>query len=114
MIRAINLIVIRARNPEALRQFYTRLGLCFAQEQHGSGPIHFAAPIGQGGVLEIYPARRDETHTHLLTFGFEVDDPHAIFASAQSAGADIKHIDDKNAIIMDCEGNRLIIHTVQV
>jgi lactoylglutathione lyase len=51
---SLSLIVLRSANVDAALTFYQALGLTFAQEQHGSGPIHYSCQIG-GTVLEIYP-----------------------------------------------------------
>ena len=36
--------------------FYQSLGLTFTEEQHGKGPLHYSAPLGDG-IIEIYPLR---------------------------------------------------------
>lgn len=50
----LNLVVLRSKNVQALVEFYHAAGLDFVQEQHGSGPVHFACDLG-GMVIEIYP-----------------------------------------------------------
>ena len=50
----LNLLVIRAQQPEKLAAFYRLLGVDFHEEQHGSGPRHFCSTEG-GSVFEIYP-----------------------------------------------------------
>ncbi|MEO3973846.1 VOC family protein [Streptomyces sp. CAU 1734] len=52
----IDLIVIHTGRLEACHAFYTGLGLNFAPERHGTGPDHWAAVLGDGAVLELYPA----------------------------------------------------------
>ena len=47
-------MVLRSKNVQAMVEFYQAAGLVFVQEQHGSGPIHFACDLG-GMVIEIYP-----------------------------------------------------------
>lgn len=59
------LLVLRSPNPALLMQFYSTLGLNFDYHQHGNGPKHYAAQLGDM-VLEIYP----------LTKGQNVADPH--------------------------------------
>lgn len=51
---SINLVVIRSPNIEAIRRFYEAAGITFQLEQHGTGPKHYAATLGET-VLEIYP-----------------------------------------------------------
>ncbi|MGW3091327.1 VOC family protein [Streptomyces sp. NPDC001108] len=54
----IDLVVIYTPWLDACRDFYTGIGLEFVREQHGTGPMHYAAPLPGGGVLELYPATR--------------------------------------------------------
>ena len=51
---SLNLVVVYARNVEAATQFYGCLGLKFQSEQHGTGPKHFAATMGDA-VLKSIP-----------------------------------------------------------
>jgi catechol 2,3-dioxygenase-like lactoylglutathione lyase family enzyme len=53
----VTLIVIYTTRLEECRRFYAGLGLDLVPEQHGAGPAHFAAELGGGLVLELYPAR---------------------------------------------------------
>jgi len=66
----LNLVVIRASNLAASVAFYESLGLIFAQEQHGNGPIHFACDLG-GVIFEIYPGT--DAAKHELRLGFIVE-----------------------------------------
>ena len=47
-------LVLRAKDLEQMRVFLEGMGLKFLQEQHGTGPIHYACQVGQQ-VLELYP-----------------------------------------------------------
>jgi lactoylglutathione lyase len=67
----LNLVVLRARDPEQLCRFYSALGLCFVREQHGNGPVHHASEIGHS-VFEIYPRKHDEPTTTGARIGFSV------------------------------------------
>jgi catechol 2,3-dioxygenase-like lactoylglutathione lyase family enzyme len=51
---SLNFIVLYASDLERSRQFYEALGLTFTREQHGQGPMHYAAEMN-GVVLELYP-----------------------------------------------------------
>lgn len=55
-----SLIVLRTTNIEAMLAFYGGLGLTFAQEQHGTGPIHYSTQLGDV-TLEIFPAEAGQT-----------------------------------------------------
>ncbi|MBS9532396.1 VOC family protein [Mycobacterium sp. M1] len=64
----LSLIVLYVADLEASRRFYEdTVGLTFAREKHGNGPIHYAATIAGGCVLELYPAgpSRPPTRTRL-------------------------------------------------
>jgi lactoylglutathione lyase len=50
----LGLLVLRCSNLEKSLAFYQAIGLSFAQEQHGSGPLHYAYEIGRT-VMELYP-----------------------------------------------------------
>jgi lactoylglutathione lyase len=52
---SLSLIVLRSANIDAALKFYQAIGLTFVQEQHGSGPVHYACEMGKT-ILEIYPA----------------------------------------------------------
>ena len=67
----LSLVVIRADDPERLRDFYSALGFRFVREQHGAGPIHHACEVGTF-VFEIYPRKQDEPSTSGTRLGFTV------------------------------------------
>ncbi|MET8681764.1 glyoxalase/bleomycin resistance/dioxygenase family protein [Streptomyces sp. NPDC004647] len=69
-IRA-NLLVLYSPQLEECRRFYSDLGLCFAAEQHGGGPRHYAANFVDGAVFEIYPARPGR-ETGILRLGLAI------------------------------------------
>ncbi|MFD7507414.1 VOC family protein [Streptomyces sp. NPDC059850] len=68
----IALIVLYTDHVEESRAFYSGLGLALVQEQHGRGPVHYAATLPDGTVVELYPAtaRRPVSSVRL---GFTVD-----------------------------------------
>jgi len=68
-----NLLVIKTRQLEATQQFYSKLGINFEKHQHGKGPIHYAAELGQL-VFEVYPLPNDQKITDTSTrLGFQVE-----------------------------------------
>lgn len=54
----MSVMVIRTKNMEEVREFLTLMGLVFETEKHGTGPLHYAAQVGEA-VLEIYPHRSE-------------------------------------------------------
>jgi catechol 2,3-dioxygenase-like lactoylglutathione lyase family enzyme len=70
------LLVLYASRMEGCRRFYSDLGLSFATEQHGQGPVHYAAVLNDGVVFEIYPASPDQ-ETGALRLGLTVSGANA-------------------------------------
>ena len=54
MNTAMLLIVLSAKDPNALAEFYSRLGLEFRSERSGAGPEHFRC-VTKDLVFEIHP-----------------------------------------------------------
>lgn len=67
----INLIVIRTANLDIILKFYNMLGLCFIEEKHGNGPIHYSCSL-DGVVLEIYPATNAYPVDQSTSLGFSI------------------------------------------
>ena len=112
----VNLLVIRAREPEKLAGFYSTLGLRFTQHRHGNGPLHFAAIDDDGGVFEIYPLRKGEGAgpTHELRIGFAVDDVQQTARDLIARGAQLTTPPTESpwglrAVIIDPEGHHVEI-----
>ena len=64
------------------------LGMSFQEEQHGSGPIHWAADL-DGIVLEIYPAKSAEKVDAATRLGFDVDDAVSVLDTLRHARVEI-------------------------
>lgn len=69
----LNLLVLRSNDPSLAVKFYSQLGLNFQEEQHGRGPVHWAAELG-GLVLEIYAATESQPVDASTRLGFAVAD----------------------------------------
>ncbi len=67
---ALSLIVIRVSDIERSAAFYSALGFTFKREQHGSGPSHYSAWVGDI-LFELYPASEQFPAT-TLRMGFVV------------------------------------------
>jgi hypothetical protein len=52
----LNLLVLKTRQLDRLRAFYAALGLSFAEERHGEGPLHLAARDPDGRAVELVQA----------------------------------------------------------
>ena len=99
----LNLLVIQSEEHSNTVRFYELLGLHFQEEQHGKGPVHWAATSG-GLVMEIYPARSSDEvdgdrHANRTHFGAErssrkSDPPQKTVESACFSGRfDVKDVD---------------------
>jgi lactoylglutathione lyase len=70
---SLTLLVLKTRHVEQMQRFYQTIGINFAEEQHGKGPVHLAGRVG-GVVIEIYPLPDDGTPVDASTrLGFAVE-----------------------------------------
>jgi lactoylglutathione lyase len=81
----LNLVVLRSADLARAARFYAALGLRLMKEQHGTGPEHLAAELGEA-VFEIYP-QGDGESTRGARVGFRVPAVAAAITAALSAGA---------------------------
>jgi lactoylglutathione lyase len=85
----INLLVLKTPRPAELASFYEKLGVQFEQQQHDTGPMHYAAQI-DGIIFEIYPLPKNrEKADDTLRLGFTVDDLLATVKRLKDSGAKI-------------------------
>ena len=75
----LDYLVIYASDPAASARWYeSALGLRFTKEQHGAnGPVHYSTEIGNGTVLELFPAGDDHPVTR-TRIGLSVPDPYGV------------------------------------
>jgi len=88
--------------------FYKALGIDFHEEQHGDGPVHWAADLN-GIVMEIYPAKSAEEVDVTTRLGFDVNDAASVLNTLRLS--DFKIISDLKqtkwglrAIVRDSDG----------
>jgi len=86
---SLNLIVLRSSDIEQSAAFYSRLGLRFSRERHGTGPEHFATTL-DGVTLELYPLQPDRVAPSDTRIGFRVSSVDAVLAAVS---------DDPNAVV---------------
>ncbi|MGE0609869.1 MAG: VOC family protein [Pirellulales bacterium] len=84
----LNLVVIRSDEPARTVGFYELLGLRFQSEQHGKGPMHWAAEC-RGVVFEIYSVKSPDEVNRTTRLGFEVDDVKSVIESLRQQGFEI-------------------------
>ena len=107
---SLNLVVVYTHDIEAAMRFYGCLGLKFQSEQHGTGPTHFAAMVGEA-VLEIYPSRNDGEHS-AVRLGFHVPSVEQIVNELRTRGNKILSEPQESpwgrrAVVEDPDGNRV-------
>ncbi|MER9798828.1 VOC family protein [Mesorhizobium sp. M0142] len=101
-------------DPRSAAAFYANFGIVFRQEQHGSGPIHFAFQ-GQGLAIELYPANEGTTAEGAGTMiGFEVTDADEAASAAKANGfgiiADVKATAmGRRVIVRDPDGRQVFL-----
>ena len=102
----LDLVVLRSADLSAARAFYEALGVVFGEEQHGSGPRHLAGRLGNGVVLELYPA----TQTGPVAegrLGFVVHDVAVAVRAVCAAGGTIVTEGGARATVADPDGRRV-------
>ena len=88
-VSSLKLLVLRTPDPNLLRSFYQRIGIDFAEERHGSGPLHFAGRIGEA-ILELYPLEGEGAIVdRTLRLGFSVTDLSETILSLEADGTTI-------------------------
>jgi len=70
---SLKLLVLKTHHVDVLRAFYEVIGMSLCEEQHGSGPVHYSAKLGDV-VLEIYPLAEGGQADTTSRIGFAVDD----------------------------------------
>jgi predicted enzyme related to lactoylglutathione lyase len=106
---SLSLVVVRARDVEAAKHFYSRLGLVLRREQHGDGPQHYSAEVGSA-VFEIYPCPRGEACGG-VRIGFAVASVDEVVNAIRQSAKVVKEPTDsswgRRAVVEDPDGNRV-------
>ena len=110
-ILSFNLLVIKSSDVDRLVAFYTSLGFKFDQHQHGVGPIHFSAVVGDV-TFEIYPGTKSVSETTNVRFGFLTDNIDGLIRDVNQAGGKVlsEPVDSPSglrAVIADPDGNKV-------
>ena len=83
------LLVLKTRQLDVLREFYSALGIELTREKHGEGPLHFAGRIGDS-ILELYPLSTEPSPPDATTrLGFAVGDLAKTLAALEGLGVTI-------------------------
>jgi lactoylglutathione lyase len=110
-VPSLNLLVLKAEDPDQLCRFYSGLGLRFIREQHGNGPVHHASELG-GSVFEIYPRKPEEPSTTATRLGLTVPSLDAALLAVRSANGVVlrepsEYRQGRRAVVCDPEGHKV-------
>lgn len=101
---ALDLVVLRVADLPTSRAFYEAVGVTFVEEQHGSGPDHLAGTLGNGVVLELYPAATPSPDQRL---GFTVSDLGAVLRAVRGVGGTVLAERSGHATVVDPDGRKV-------
>jgi predicted enzyme related to lactoylglutathione lyase len=107
----LNLLVLKTRDVERLRGFYSLLGLSFREEKHGEGPTHFSARVGEL-VFELYPLPASAPQVEDgVRLGFAVAELDAVLRRLEGSGAVVRGAREtewgRRAVLRDPDGRRV-------
>lgn len=102
----LSLVVVRVGDLGVSRRFYEQLGLEFAVEQHGRGPEHLAASLGNV-VFELYPLSSGAS-TAGLRLGIAVTDLELVAERCRPAVVDDRERDGRRVVVVqDPDGHKV-------
>jgi lactoylglutathione lyase len=103
-------VVLRCRDLEQSRAFYSALGLELAQEQHGKGAPHYSCNLGRV-VIELYPLVGKESAG--VRLGLRLVSVRSAVTAAVKAGATVVRLDVDaivpSAVLRDPDGHEIAI-----
>ena len=111
----LKLLVIKTLRMQELRRFYETLGCEFVEEQHGRGPLHLAAEIGEA-VFEIYPLPNKTSPVDTTTrLGFDVTDLDGVVDKLKTEHSEIvtaakETAWGKRAVVRDPDGRSVELY----
>ena len=105
----LKLIVLKTDDVESLRRFYAALGFQFVQEQHGNGPLHYSAVIGDG-ILEIYPLPAGTAADSSTRLGFSVQDIASVLKTLGESAVPKQTDWGLRAVVKDPDGRAVELY----
>jgi predicted enzyme related to lactoylglutathione lyase len=111
LLPRLSLVVIRAADPAQLVPFYSALGMSFAAEQHGTGPLHYVS-TDIGITFEIYPRSAAEAPTTGTRLGFTTVALDVVLKALAASGGQIvtpARVTSwgRRAVVIDPEGHKV-------
>lgn len=85
---SLKLLVLKTHDVVGVVSFYQLLGLTFVEEQHGKGPLHHSAPLGDG-IIEVYPLHLNQSVDSTSRLGFAIKDPDSAVRAIESVGGHV-------------------------
>lgn len=110
----LTMLVLKSPRLGQVKRFYEALGIDFAEEQHPSGPVHFAGRVG-GILLELYPLTDEVLDENSVRLGFAVRDLEGTMDRLHAAGAPVvshpkQTVWGRRAVIRDADGRTVEIY----
>lgn len=108
----LNLLVIRTKNPEALKTQYECIGFEFDYHQHGNAPFHYTSNKDEF-VFEIYPLTKSmDKGDNSVRLGFEINNLNLVIEKIKDSNwillSDITETEwGPMAIIQDLDGRKI-------
>jgi hypothetical protein len=110
---SLKLLVLKSPSLEQLLPFYEALGIAFQREQHGNGPVHYSATLGEV-VLELYPLADDAAPDTTTRLGIKVADLSAVLAKLANLGMTASAPRDAGwglrTVVQDPDGRTVELH----
>lgn len=85
---SLTLLVLKSRQVDRVRTFYQALGIVFTEEQHGTGPRHYAGRVGEV-LVEIYPLPNDGSTDASTRLGFTVGNLAEVVRALEGIGTQV-------------------------
>ena len=108
-------LALKTPHLEPMRAFYQAIGIAFAEEKHGNGPVHYAGKVGDT-VVEIYPLPQG-TPDATTRLGFSVPSLTAVVAALRGLGLILTDLEPfrwgLRAVVRDPDGRAVELYEAQ-
>jgi len=105
----LELLVLKTAHVESVREFYTHVGFHFVEEQHGKGPRHYSAPLGDG-VFEVYPLPEGAEADATTRLGFRVADLASVLLGLGNMSGPKQTVWGLRAMVRDPDGRTVELY----
>jgi len=101
--------VLKTPDLERMKAFYEAIGIGFAEEQHGKGPVHYAGQLGDA-VLELYPLLDNAVADTMTRLGFGVENLNEVLRRLGVASEPQKTEWGPRAVVRDPDGRAVELY----